>query len=135
MKPRDTLTLPAGSSPGRQHLSEETSVILDRVMHQVDHGLDSERLLPPREKQARDFEKKLSTPLQKNGYRIFVSNHVWTILNGKAPQQRSAERMLVETIRKWREQCADILPSHMDRLDRIIQDGFRNPTRSTHGSK
>ncbi len=132
MKIKTTLTLPAGSSPGRQQLPKETAVILDRVMNQVYNGLDAERLLPSREKQARDFEKKLSAPLQQNGYRIFVSNHVWTVLNGKAPQQRSAERTLVETITKWREQCADILPSRMDRLDRIIQYGFQNPTRSTH---
>ena len=135
MKPRNTLCLPPLSGAARNRLPGDTSEILDRVLHQVDHGIDSDRLLPPIEKQARDFDKKLSVPLHKNGYRIFVSNHVWTILNGKAPQQRSAERMLVETIRKWKEQCAEILPARMDRLDRIIQDGFRNPIRSTHGQK
>ena len=130
---RETLSLPPGTNTSQ--LPKETAEILTRVMRQVDQGLDSNRLLPSPEKQARDLAKKLDAPLQRNGYRIFVSNHVWTILNGKAPQQRSSERMLVETIRKWREQCADILPSHVDRLETIIRAGFRNPHRATSSNR
>ena len=80
-----------------------------RIWRQVEHGVDVD-LLPTREKRAKDLAKKLDRELDHNGWRMFVSGCVYTMTNGKGPQRRNAEVMLVETVRRWRDQVVDLLP-------------------------
>ena len=101
--------------------------IEERVWHQVEHGVDVDRLLPSREKRARDLAKKLDRPLDSNGYRAFVAGTVHTILTGKAPQARNAEVALIETVSRWRDMVRDLLPDRMDDLRRIVAAGIAKP--------
>ena len=54
--------------------------VFQKVWRQVVEGLDGERLLPSREKRTRDLEKKLDRPLEKNGWRMFVSGCASTMV-------------------------------------------------------
>ena len=77
--------------------------VFQAIWRQACEGLDVERLLPSREKRARDLAKKLDRPLDRNGWRIFVSGQAYAMKHGKARQQRNAEVMLVETVARWPE--------------------------------
>ena len=71
--------------------------------------------------------KKLDRELDQNGWRMFVSGCVYTMTNGKGPQRRNAEVMLVETVRRWRDQVVDLLPERAVDLRRIVEAGFDRP--------
>ena len=98
-----------------------------RIWRQVEEGLDETRLLPSREKRARDLAKRLDRELDRNGWRMFVSGAAYSMANGKAPQRRSAEVALVGEVRRWRDQVADLLPHRMEDLERIVAAGLRRP--------
>ena len=104
----------------------EGETLADRIWRQVEHGID-ESLLPTREKRTRDLAKKLDRELDKNGWRIFVSGCVYTMANGKGPQRRNAEVMLVDTVRRWRDQVVDLLPERAADLKRIVEAGLKRP--------
>ena len=97
-----------------------------RIWRQVEHGVDVD-LLPTREKRAKDLAKKLDRELDQNGWRMFVSGCVYTMTNGKGPQRRNAEVMLVETVRRWRDQVVDLLPERAADLRRIVEAGLDRP--------
>ena len=97
-----------------------------RIWRQVEHGVDVD-LLPTREKRAKDLAKKLDRELDQNGWRMFVSGCVYTMTNGKGPQRRNAEVMLVETVRRWRDQVVDLLPERATDLRRIVEAGLDRP--------
>ena len=97
-----------------------------RIWRQVEHGVDVD-LLPTREKRAKDLAKKLDRELDQNGWRMFVSGCVYTMTNGKGPQRRNAEVMLVETVRRWRDQVVDLLPERVADLRRIVEAGLDRP--------
>ena len=97
-----------------------------RIWRQVEHGVDV-ALLPTREKRAKDLGKKLDRELDQNGWRMFVSGCVYTMANGKGPQRRNAEVMLVETVRRWRDQVVDLLPERAADLQRIVEAGLDSP--------
>ena len=97
-----------------------------RIWRQVEHGVDVD-LLPTREKRAKDLAKKLDRELDHNGWRMFVSGCVYTMANGKGPQRRNAEVMLVETVRRWRDQVVDLLPERAADLRRIVEAGLDRP--------
>ena len=104
-----------------------SSSAFDSIWRQVCEGLDEERLLPSREKRARDLAKKLDRPLEKNGWRVFVSGQAYAMQNGKARQQRNAEVMLVETVARWRAQVLDLLPDRLVDLQRVVRAGLAQP--------
>ena len=108
----------AGSNPG---------IEFEGIWRQAVEGLDAERLLPSREKRARDLQKKLDRPLEQNGWRVFVSGQAHAMKNGKARQRRNAEVMLVETVARWRAQVLDLLPERERDLQRIVRAGLANP--------
>ena len=97
------------------------------LWRQVVEGLDGERLLPSREKRARDLAKKLDRELDRNGWRMFVSGCAHTMANGKARQQRNAEIALVETVTRWRAQVRELLPEREEDLKRIVRAGLARP--------
>ena len=99
----------------------------DRVWRQVQNGLDSDRLLPAADKQKRDLAKKLDRPLEKNGWRIFVSGQAHAILNGKAPGQRNAEIMLVATVTRWHADVVRLMPDREADLEKIVAAGLARP--------
>ncbi len=84
-------------------------------------------MLPSREKQAKDLAKKLDKPMERNGWRMFVSGQAYAIKHGKARQQRNAEVMLVETVARWRGQVLDLLPDRLADLQRIVRVGLARP--------
>ena len=90
------------------------------IWRQVEHGLDEERLLPSREKRARDLAKRLDRELDRNGWRMFVSGCAHTMLNGRAPQRRNAEAQLVRSVQMWGEQVRELLPDRLGDLVRIL---------------
>lgn len=98
-----------------------------RVWRQAVEGLDVDRLLPTREKRAKDLAKKLDKPLDSNGWRMFVSGQAYAIKHGKARQQRNAEVMLVETVARWRGQVLDLMPDRVADLQRIVRVGLARP--------
>ena len=98
-----------------------------RIWRQAVEGLDVDRLLPSREKRAKDLAKKLDKPLDSNGWRMFVSGQAYAIKHGKARQQRNAEVMLVETVARWRVQVLDLLPDRLADLQRIVRVGLARP--------
>ena len=102
-----------------------------RIWRQVEHGVDVD-LLPTREKRAKDLAKKLDRELDHNGWRMFVSGCVYTMANGKGPQRRNAEVMLVETVRRWRDQVVDLLPERAADLRRIVEAGLDRPEPPPH---
>ncbi len=104
----------------------EGEAVADRIWRQVEHGVD-EDLLPTREKRAKDLAKKLDRELDKNGWRMFVSGCAYTMANGKGPQRRNAEVMLVDTVRRWRDQVVDLLPERAADLKRIVEAGLERP--------
>lgn len=89
--------------------------------------MDAERLLPTREKRAKDLAKRLDRPLDENGWRIFVSRCAHTIAEGKAPQRRNAELQLVEAVARWRRQVRELLPEREDELRAIAEAGLARP--------
>ena len=101
--------------------------IFQSIWRQACEGLDVERLLPSREKRARDLAKKLDRPLEKNGWRIFISGQAHAMKHGKARQQRNAEVMLVETVARWRKQVLDLLPEREKDLRQIVRAGLAKP--------
>ena len=103
--------------------------VFQTVWRQEVEGLDGERLLPSREKRTRDLEKKLDRPLEKNGWRMFVSGCAYTMVQGKARQQRNAEVMLVETVTRWRNQVQELLPEREEDLRRIVRAGLASPEK------
>ena len=104
----------------------ESETLADRIWRQVEHGVD-EDMLPTREKRTKDLAKRLDRELDKNGWRMFVSGCVYTMANGKGPQRRNAEVMLVDTVRRWRDQVVDLLPERAADLKRIVEAGLKRP--------
>ena len=109
-----------------EHVTTEDEVLADRIWRQVEHGVD-EDLLPTREKRTKDLAKKMDRELDKNGWRMFVSGCAYTMANGKGPQRRNAEIMLVDTVRRWRDQVVDLLPERAADLKRIVEAGLERP--------
>ena len=105
---------------------EALAALADRIWRQVEHGVD-EDLLPTREKRTRDLAKKLDRELDRNGWRIFVSGCVYTMTTGKVAQRRNTEVMLVDTIRRWRDQVVELLPERAGDLKRIVEAGLERP--------
>ena len=100
----------------------EGEPLADRIWRQVEHGVDVD-LLPTRKKRVKDLAKKLD----HNGWRMFVSGCAYTMATGKGPQRRNAEVMLVETVRRWRDQVVDLLPERAADLRRIVEAGLERP--------
>ena len=98
-----------------------------RVWRQARNGLDRDRLLPADDKRRRDLAKRLDTPLDRNGWRMFAAGCAWTVENGKAPQRRNAEIQLVETVARWTADVAELLPERMADLRAIVDRGLDNP--------
>ena len=98
-----------------------------RIWRQVEEGLDVERLLPSREKRARELAKKLDRELDRNGWRMFVSGCAHSMANAKAPQRRNAEVALVEAVTRWRAQVLDLAPEREADLRRIVEAGLARP--------
>ena len=91
------MTSPTGTlAPARAH--PHGAEVAARVWDQVENGLDTERLLPTREKRSRDLAKKLDKPFPGNGWRKFVAGCAHAMENGMARQARNAEVTLVETV-------------------------------------
>ena len=90
-------------------------------------GGEKVRLRRDRENRTRDLAKKLDRELDQNGWRMFVSGCVYTMTSGKGPQRRNAEVMLVETVRRWRDQVVDLLPERAVDLRRIVEAGLDRP--------
>ena len=99
------------------------------IWRQACDGLDVERLLPSREKRVRDLAKKLDRPLERNGWRMFVSGQAYAMKHGKARQQRNAEVMLVETVARWRNQIQELLPEREKDLRQIVRAGLARPEK------
>ena len=97
------------------------------VWRQVVDGPDTDRLLPTREKRRRDLVKRLERPMDKNGWRMFVSGCAYTMQNGKARQARNAELVLIETIARWRAQVLELLPDREADLKQIVRVGLMRP--------
>ena len=106
---------------------EEDRPIGERLWRQVAEGLDEARLLPSREKRARDLAKRLDKDLERNGWRMFVSGCAHAIANGKAPQRRNAEVQLVEQVSRWMAQVRELLPGREDDLRRVVEAGLARP--------
>ena len=70
--------------------------------------------------------------LDHNGWRMFVSGCVYTMTSGKGPQRCNAEVMLVETVRRWRDQVVDLLPERAVDLRRIVEAGLDRPEPPPH---
>ena len=111
---------------GRENGMTEGEALADRIWRQVEPGVDAD-LLPTREKRAKDLAKKLDRELDQNGWRMFISGCVYTMANGKGPQRRNAEVMLIETVRRWRDQVVDLLPERAADLRRIVEVGLERP--------
>ena len=107
-------------------LAEE---LFTQIWEQVEDGLDEERLLPSRERRQKDLAKKLEKELDRNGYRMFVSGSIHTMLHGKAPQRRTAEAHLVRSITEWRAAVLDLLPDRIGDLEAIIRAGIARPEK------
>ncbi len=113
--------------PSGHTLDPEVQPVLERILHQVENGLDVDRLLPSREKRRRELIRKIERPLEENGYRTFVANAVNRLRTAKAPNRRAAERVLVDSIGLWHDECLDLAPERMDELYELILSGFCNP--------
>ena len=114
---------------GGEHVESaatEDETLAARIWRQVEFGTD-ESLLPTKEKRTRDLAKKMDRELDRNGWRMFVSGCAYTMANGKGPQRRNAEVMLLDTIRRWRDQVVDLLPERAADLKRIVEAGLERP--------
>ena len=118
----------AALGPGPEGVDTPQGVF-QTIWRQACEGLDVERLLPSREKRVRDLAKKLDRPLERNGWRIFVSGQAYAMKHGKARQQRNAEVMLVETVARWRNQIQELLPEREKDLRRIVRAGLARPEK------
>ena len=115
---------PAGER--EENAATEGETLAARIWRQVEFGTD-ESLLPTKEKRTRDLAKKMDRELDRNGWRMFVSGCAYTMANGKGPQRRNAEVMLLDTIRRWRDQVVDLLPERAADLKRIVEAGLERP--------
>ena len=84
-------------------------------------------LLPSREKPTKNLAKKVDGELDRNGWRMFVSGCAYTMANGKGPQRRNAEIILIETVSRWRNQVVDLLPERAADLRRIVEADLSPP--------
>ena len=117
---------PAGEGESVESVPPEDETLAARIWRQVEFGTD-ESLLPTKEKRTRDLAKKMDRELDRNGWRMFVSGCAYTMANGKGPQRRNAEVMLLDTIRRWRDQVVDLLPERAADLKRIVEAGLERP--------
>ena len=101
--------------------------LTDRLWRQVEHGIDADRLLPSVEKRRNQLLKQLDKPLNQNGWARFVAGQAHAIANGKAPQRRNAERMLVETVARWQADVTELAPERLPALRIIVDYGLRHP--------
>ena len=83
--------------------------------------------LPHENKRRHDLLKKLDKPIKTNGWRIFVAAQAYAILNGKTPQRRNAELMLLEMAMRWRRDVLELLPDRVGDLEKIVSIGIANP--------
>ena len=104
-----------------------TQVLLDRVVDQLENGLDEERLLESRDKRARALVKTLEAPMHKNRYARVIADCVFRCLRGKAQDRKTAEKQLINTIRNWQLDVEDLVPSRVDQLWTVIVYGFSHP--------
>ena len=109
-----------------ENAATEDETLAARIWRQVEFGTD-ESLLPTKEKRTKDLAKKMDRELDRNGWRMFVSGCAYTMANGKGPQRRNAEVMLLDTIRRWRDQVVDLLPERAADLKRIVEAGLERP--------
>ena len=109
-----------------ENVPPEDETLAARIWRQVEFGTD-ESLLPTKEKRTKDLAKKMDRELDRNGWRMFVSGCAYTMANGKGPQRRNAEVMLLDTIRRWRDQVVDLLPERAADLKRIVEAGLERP--------
>lgn len=106
--------------------AEET--VSERVWRQAVAGrLDEDRLLPGREKRARDLTKKLDRGLEGLGWTQFVAGAAFTMETGKAPQRKNAEVALVKEVTRWRKDVLELLPERERDLAAIVLQGLANP--------
>jgi len=116
-----------------QALTARGEDLFARVFHQVQYGLDRDRLQGDLEKRRREVEKKLDRGLlEHKGWYTFVSGQAYTIANGKAPAKRNSEIMLVEQVSRWVEEVKDACPDRMGDLVQILREAMANPTAVTH---
>ena len=104
-----------------------TEPLEDRLWRQVEHGLDAGRLLPTINQRRKALAKKLDRPLEKNGWRIFVSGQAFAITHGKAKAKKGAEVMLVRTVARWTDEVAAVSPERMGDLRRLVAAGLAAP--------
>ena len=115
------------SDPNSTQYPETTEPLEDRLWRQVEEGIDLDRLLPSREKRTRDLAKKLDRPMDRNGWRMYVSGCAHTIATAKAAQRRNAEVALVETVARWTQMVRDLLPDREADLRSIVKAGLAQP--------
>ena len=115
------------SDPNASVHPQDLEPIPDRLWRQVAEGLDVERLLPSRDKRARELGKKLDRPIERNGWRMFVSGCAYTMAAGKAPQRRNAEVALVRTVAGWLAEVRDLVPDREADLRAIVEAGLAMP--------
>ena len=127
---KDTGTVTPDDVKGQQNMDQDLwnpNDVMQRLWRQVEHGLDAERLLPDREKRARELRKKLDRELEHNGWRIFVAGLAWAMETGKDAQRRNAEVTLVREVTRWQSEVAELLPERIDDFRRLIEAGIANP--------
>ena len=115
------------AAPAPAAANTDAERLAAQIWHQVENGIDAERLLPSVEKRTNEVTKRLDKPLEDNGWRRFVSGLAHTMLNGKARQRRSSEIMLVETVARWTKDVRELAPEREPDLRRIVLAGLSQP--------
>ena len=74
-------------------LRSEQPGSFDNIWREAIKGLEVDRLLPDRDKRARNLAKKLDKDLERNGWRRYVSGCAHTMKHGKASRgERTRDR-------------------------------------------
>ena len=107
-------------------MTEET--LNERVMRQLATGkLDEDRLLPTREKRARQISKKLDRMARRGGWYLFVAGQAHVVQTGPARKKRNAEITIVTETSRWLRDVRRFVPERTDEFFALLDHALEHP--------
>ena len=108
------------SDPAKKSPAEST-------MPATEETTMKDRLLPSSNKRESDTAKKLDRMADGKGWYNFAQASIYIMLNGRAPQRRNAEVMLVEESIRWRRDVERFTPNRLTEFETLLEKALQNP--------
>ena len=106
----------------------EPETLADRVLRQVDDGLDYDRLHVDAASR-KQLLKHIDCPREESGWTRYLQGLAFTIEHGKAKQRRSCEVQLVKMVIEWYDEVERLMPDRLSDLREIVRYGCSHPAK------